>query len=191
MLFLLFFPENVCSQDQFRCNNGRCIPKRWQCDQEKDCSDGSDEDANHCRKYFLHFLLLHFEWLRVKVFYSSVEMLFSFYIVNELLNVCLRNSSQSFWCMMKWIMISVKKTFCRNNEFLCNNGEQCIPSGWICDRSKDCSDGSDEESCGGKGFYRNQKQQTLTLTFNLDSITNILISSIVNWNSFWRKNEFN
>lgn len=59
-------------------------------------------------------------------------------------------------------MLSVKKTFCPNNEFLCNSGEQCIPHGWVCDRSKDCSDGSDEQSCGGKGFNRNQKQQTLT-----------------------------
>jgi hypothetical protein len=43
-----------------------------------------------------------------------------------------------------------KKTFCRNNEFLCSNGESCIPQGWVCDRTKDCSDGSDELSCGGK-----------------------------------------
>lgn len=44
------------------------------------------------------------------------------------------------------------KTFCPNNEFLCSNGEQCIPSGWVCDRSKDCSDGSDEKACGGKAL---------------------------------------
>lgn len=45
------FPENECTLDQFQCTNGRCIPKRWQCDQEKDCSDGSDEVASHCRKF--------------------------------------------------------------------------------------------------------------------------------------------
>ena len=27
--------DNVCQDDYFRCKNGRCIPKRWQCDQEK------------------------------------------------------------------------------------------------------------------------------------------------------------
>lgn len=64
------------------------------------------------------------------------------------------------------IMISVKKTFCPNNEFLCNSGEQCIPPGWVCDRSKDCADGSDEQSCGGKSVYKDQKQQTLT--FDVD-----------------------
>jgi Low-density lipoprotein receptor domain class A len=50
----------------------------------------------------------------------------------------------------------VRKTFCRNNEFLCSNGEQCIPQGWVCDRATDCSDGSDEKSCGGKNFNKTE-----------------------------------
>lgn len=44
----------------------------------------------------------------------------------------------------------VKKSFCPNNEFLCHSGEQCIPASWLCDRAKDCVDGSDELDCGGK-----------------------------------------
>lgn len=60
------------------------------------------------------------------------------------------------------------KTFCPNNEFLCSNGEQCIPSGWVCDRSKDCSDGSDENACGGKTLSvekRGKKFERLKLVF--------------------------
>uniref|UniRef100_A0A182PD51 Uncharacterized protein n=1 Tax=Anopheles epiroticus TaxID=199890 RepID=A0A182PD51_9DIPT len=40
--------ESSCPGDKFRCKNGRCILKRWQCDGERDCADGSDEDPQQC-----------------------------------------------------------------------------------------------------------------------------------------------
>lgn len=46
----LFFAEANCTDNQFRCKNGRCIPKRWKCDGEPDCNDGSDENTEICRK---------------------------------------------------------------------------------------------------------------------------------------------
>ena len=33
----------TCQEDEFRCNSGQCIPTRWTCDKDPDCSDGSDE----------------------------------------------------------------------------------------------------------------------------------------------------
>ena len=52
-LILLFFAVCVCvvdascSDDEFTCANGQCIQKRWACDRDIDCGDGSDEGA-HC-----------------------------------------------------------------------------------------------------------------------------------------------
>lgn len=34
-----------CTEDEFQCNDGRCIPNNKVCDGSKDCSDGEDEDC--------------------------------------------------------------------------------------------------------------------------------------------------
>lgn len=41
--------ESECEAGQFQCNNGRCIPTLWRCDDDDDCSDNSDEE--NCRKW--------------------------------------------------------------------------------------------------------------------------------------------
>ena len=49
----LFILTDQCGQDQFRCENGHCIPLRWKCDSSPDCDDGSDEPPD-CGKW--HFI---------------------------------------------------------------------------------------------------------------------------------------
>ena len=50
---VFFFPLSLsatdeCEDGQFQCNNKRCIPTIWRCDDDDDCSDNSDEE--NCRK---------------------------------------------------------------------------------------------------------------------------------------------
>ena len=37
------FLDQTCTSDEFTCDNGNCIQKKWLCDHEDDCGDGSDE----------------------------------------------------------------------------------------------------------------------------------------------------
>lgn len=51
--------SRTCTQNEFRCGNGICIPTQWQCDNEKDCNDGTDEDPHTCRKIVLFLICIY------------------------------------------------------------------------------------------------------------------------------------
>lgn len=60
-IFSSFSEHKTCTSEEFACKNneGECIPLAWMCDQNNDCTDGSDEAA--CSKLNLHvvFVLVH------------------------------------------------------------------------------------------------------------------------------------
>ncbi|XP_062978972.1 major histocompatibility complex class I-related gene protein-like isoform X1 [Elgaria multicarinata webbii] len=40
--------STTCSSGEFRCDNGRCIPEKYVCDNVPDCKDGRDETYVNC-----------------------------------------------------------------------------------------------------------------------------------------------
>lgn len=60
--FLFFSAVNhSCPDDQFKCQNNRCIPKRWLCDGANDCGNNEDESNKTCAGK-------NFTWLCIQVF---------------------------------------------------------------------------------------------------------------------------
>ena len=41
-------PDADCDNDEWECDNGKCIPEGWLCDQWDDCGDDSDEATDLC-----------------------------------------------------------------------------------------------------------------------------------------------
>ncbi|EDV94926.1 GH23433 [Drosophila grimshawi] len=120
--------EATCSTDHFRCTNGNCIPNKWRCDQENDCSDGSDEASALCMNACPN------NEFKCK----TVDQCIPRNWLCDGSNDC-RDKSDEAQC---------KARTCSPDEYSCKSGEgECVPLAWMCDQSKDCSDGSDEHNC--------------------------------------------
>uniref|UniRef100_A0A3B4WEJ2 Uncharacterized protein n=1 Tax=Seriola lalandi dorsalis TaxID=1841481 RepID=A0A3B4WEJ2_SERLL len=167
---LLTTAAKECKAGEFRCANGQCISKTFICDNDNDCSDGSDEVS--CPKPK-----------------CSAR---SFQCNNSVCVPALWRCDGDKDCADgsdEWPQTCAGeqpgKTAapCSRHEFQCANGE-CIHSSWQCDEGADCGDGSDEVNCSELAFLGIFSFHPSSLLQTCSPLINLLTHSS---SSFYRK----
>lgn len=112
--------NRTCKADEFRCSNGRCVPKSARCDHVDDCGDG--------------------------LLFASRPASKNTKRIGPKGSTSVRSKNR----MSKSIAVSSDEQNCEWNcfedQWRCDSG-QCILRNWRCDGSLDCVDESDERNC--------------------------------------------
>ncbi|XP_059358393.1 low-density lipoprotein receptor-related protein 8-like isoform X2 [Carassius carassius] len=118
--------ETECEDGQFQCNNKRCIPTIWRCDDDDDCSDNSDEEnclKNTCAPS--EFACANGQCVPGRWRCDGEPE-------------CPDGSDEAdATCTVK--------EMCPPEKFDC--GGKCVSLSWRCDGERDCENGEDEADC--------------------------------------------
>ncbi|GAB6018614.1 hypothetical protein CHUAL_000299 [Chamberlinius hualienensis] len=124
-------PAGICGILEATCRNGQCIPAQYRCDNDYDCTDGSDEIG--CRGPLESCQPNEFQCQNkkciLKVWRCDGD------------DDCGDNSDES-------VCVPSNTTgYCTYREFKCEQSDQCIPRSFQCDSHFDCQDRTDEIGC--------------------------------------------
>uniref|UniRef100_A0A8C7J280 LDL receptor related protein 8 n=1 Tax=Oncorhynchus kisutch TaxID=8019 RepID=A0A8C7J280_ONCKI len=130
-----------CEEGQFQCNNRRCIPTIWRCDDDDDCSDNSDEE-NCARKTCApaEFACANGQCVPGRWRCDGEPE-------------CPDGSDEAD--------ATCSKQTCPSEKFDCGGStNKCVSLSWRCDGERDCENGADEEDCatGNKACPKSQFQ---------------------------------
>lgn len=120
-----------CKDNEFTCENKRCISKKWVCDKENDCRDGSDE--KNCG-------------LKNQTQITCKEDEFRCASTGACIPIQWRCDSDNDCPDASDEKDCNKNTTCDPWMFSCGDGK-CIYKTWTCDGEFDCADRSDESNC--------------------------------------------
>ncbi|XP_021349385.1 uncharacterized protein LOC110447793 isoform X3 [Mizuhopecten yessoensis] len=134
------YAEVACDGDAIICaDTGKCILRKWACDGDKDCEDGTDElNCNDTQTVSLLHSTKEPATCRGFLCGNGHCLPETFHC--DGVKDCSDGSDES----------SCESHTCGTNEFQCQTGS-CVPTSWRCDAVEDCSDGSDEKGCSHGG----------------------------------------
>ncbi|XP_075540320.1 terribly reduced optic lobes isoform X24 [Dermacentor variabilis] len=164
-------PLGACKHDEATCQNGKCVPRKYVCDGDYDCDDGSDE--NNCAQPSLcepNEMQCDNKKCILKVYLCDGD------------DDCGDGTDE------RSCRDNIPGSPCRMGEYQCLSGDQCIPKSFHCDGEFDCQDKSDEIGCSPPTITQSPPEVVNAMEGETVNITCRAIGNpvpLINWRLNW------